>query len=166
MRDPTEAGPGVPIPRRHIALFFCALWLALAWIGGEYVARTSFEVEGQRVHTLWDDAMISMQYAKNLSAGYGLVWNAGGERVQGITNLGMARIMAGVHLFPVGPFKVSLLIQMLNLVMLGATLVLVWYVARSSGRNWPLAALNGRPKSHFEVRFWAPWCVMPLPRLS
>ena len=82
--------------------------------------------------------MISMQYAKNLSAGNGLVWNAGGERVQGITNLGVTLVMAGLHWLPVGPFQISLAFQLLNLLMLAATLLLVWYVARRAfgGNAW------------------------------
>jgi hypothetical protein len=140
LRDPTEAAPGVPISRRRIALFFCALWLALAWIGGEYIGRTSFVVEGQRVHTLWDDAMISMQYARNLSEGNGLVWNAGGEPVQGFTNLGVTLAMAAVHGLPLGELRIALAVQLLNLGLLAALLVFVWRAAREIEPDDPAVA--------------------------
>ena len=69
-------------------------WAAL------YVARTSFVQDGTRVFCLWDDAMISMTYARNLREGHGLVWNPGGERVQGYSNLGVTLVMAALHALP------------------------------------------------------------------
>jgi len=50
------------------------------------VARSSFRWDGRRYFTLLDDAMISMQYARNLAAGHGLVWNAGDTPVEGFSN--------------------------------------------------------------------------------
>ena len=51
--------------------------LLLYVVGGLfYIARTSFEVDGQRVFSLWDDAMVSMRYARYLAMGQGLVSNA------------------------------------------------------------------------------------------
>ena len=78
-----------------------------------------------RFFLLWDDAMISMQYARNLVEGHGLIWNVGGEKVQGISNLGVTLVMAAVHLFPFGDNRTSLVFQLLNLATLGAVLVLV-----------------------------------------
>ena len=69
-----------------------------AW-GLLYIWRTSFVLDGERVFVLWDDAMISLRYAQNLVAGHGLVWNAG-ERVQGISNLGVTLAMAALHALP------------------------------------------------------------------
>jgi hypothetical protein len=43
-------------------------------------------IDGQRYFALFDDAMVSMRYAWNLSHGYGLVWNPG-EQIEGYTNL-------------------------------------------------------------------------------
>ena len=51
-----------------------------------FIYRTSFVVGGERYFSLFDDAMISMRYAKNLAHGYGLLWNSGGDRVEGYTN--------------------------------------------------------------------------------
>jgi hypothetical protein len=59
-----------------------------------FIWDTSFiTIAGERGFCLFDDAMISMRYAANLVDGYGLVWNPG-ERVEGITNLGMTLFMA------------------------------------------------------------------------
>jgi len=51
-----------------------------------YIYRTSFIINGERYFCLFDDAMISMRYAHNLALGYGLVWNPGGEHIEGYTN--------------------------------------------------------------------------------
>lgn len=62
--------------------------------GSAFIYRTSFiAIDGKRYFCLFDDAMISMQYAWNFSHGLGLVWNAG-ERVQGYTNLLMTLLMS------------------------------------------------------------------------
>src|SRR5688500_5439852 len=74
-------------------------------------------MDGERVFTLWDDAMISMRYARNLAAGQGLVWNVGQERVQGFSNLGLTLLMALLHLAPVSAAKIPLLFQIANLVL-------------------------------------------------
>ena len=52
-----------------------------------FIARTAFSVDGRTYFTLFDDAMVSMRFGRNLAEGGGLVWNAGGEHVEGYTNL-------------------------------------------------------------------------------
>src|SRR5215831_9974408 len=103
----------------------------LVLLGAAYIARTSFALDDRRVFCLWDDAMISMTYARNLVEGHGLVWNPLGERVQGFSNLGVTLAMAAVHLFPLAPEHTSLAFQLLCLAGLVATLL---GVARVAGR--------------------------------
>ena len=83
-----------------------------------FVAQTSFETPDGRVFCLWDDAMISMQYARNFAEGQGLVWNVDGPKVQGISNPAVTLMMAGFHFFPIAPRSVSLFFQLLNLAVL------------------------------------------------
>ena len=47
-----------------------------------FIARTAFSLNGDMYFTLFDDAMISMRYARNLIEGHGLVWNAGRAPVE------------------------------------------------------------------------------------
>lgn len=54
--------------------------------------------DGRRYFVLFDDAMISMRYAWNLSQGNGLVWNPG-DYVEGYTNLLMTLLMSGTTFF-------------------------------------------------------------------
>jgi hypothetical protein len=91
--------------------------LTLVW-GGLYIEATRLEVGGERVFCLWDDAMISMQYAYNLSRGEGLVWMPGSEHVQGISNLGVTLVMALLHALPGGKPAISGWFQLLNLILL------------------------------------------------
>jgi len=81
--------------------------------------------EDTRYFTLFDDAMISMQYAKNLANGDGLVWNPGGERVEGFSNPLWVFIMAAIHLLPLPASKISLAVQILGAVLLLLNLIFV-----------------------------------------
>lgn len=93
--------------------------MVLVW-GGLYVFRTSFVVDGERVFVLWDDAMISMRYAENLARGHGLAWNPGEEPVQGFSNPAITLAMAALHLLPIATTRISLLVQVANLLGLAA----------------------------------------------
>jgi len=99
--------------RSDRALGVCvALAIVLAAVYyGVFIFKTSFLLNGERYFCLYDDAMISMRYAKNLAQGFGLVWNPGGERVEGFTNPLWVLFMAGLHLLPVPAAKMSLLVQ-------------------------------------------------------
>jgi arabinofuranosyltransferase len=102
-----------------IAACFCA-WSAA------FIYRTSvFAIDGRRYFSLFDDAMISMRYAWNLSHGAGLVWNAG-ERVQGYTNLLMTLVMSvATTVFDRSAAVLS--IQVLGVLLL---LAIAWITAR------------------------------------
>src|SRR5258708_7855289 len=82
-----QAGTVSPVRSDRAFRVFVAVAIALAAVYyGVFVFKTSFLVNGERYFCLYDDAMISMRYAKNLAQGFGLVWNPGGERVEGFTN--------------------------------------------------------------------------------
>lgn len=90
-----------------------------------HILSYSFVVGGVRYFSLFDDMMISMRYARNLTNGYGFVWNAGGERVEGISNFLWTLYMAAVHVSGVSQNYASLVIQLSGMVLFFATLVLV-----------------------------------------
>ena len=52
-----------------------------------FIAGSAFVVDTDTYFSLFDDAMISMRYAKNLADGHGLVWNPGGEAGRGVHEL-------------------------------------------------------------------------------
>jgi hypothetical protein len=90
--------------------------------GAVYIWQTSVVVGGERYFLLLDDAMISMRYAHNLVRGHGLVYNPGGEPVEGYTNLAWVLYMALLHLLPLAVSKLSVLIQVSGGVLLMANL--------------------------------------------
>lgn len=108
---------------------FILILLAFSVYAARFIERTSFEINGQRFFALFDDAMISMQYARNFAEGHGLVWNAGGERVEGFSNPLWVAYMAFWHLFKIPSNQVSLPIQISGAVLLFANLIVVKKIA-------------------------------------
>ncbi len=104
---------------------FFLLVAAFSIYGLIFIYTTSFVVRGVRYFSLFDDAMISLRYAKNLVDGYGLVWNPGGPRVEGFTNPLWVLFMAFWHLFPISASKISLTIQLSALALLVSNLFAV-----------------------------------------
>ncbi len=116
---------------------FASTYLAFVW-------RSATTVDGRATFTLFDDAMISMRYARNLSQGNGLVFNAG-EQVEGYTNLLWTLVMAGVHVVVPDPRFTSLVVSLIGVVVLvGQLLVVRAAVSRVTDRPWaPLLAVVG-----------------------
>lgn len=122
-------GPG-PVPRRErVAL--AAVLAALAVWGGVFIARTSLVVEGERYFVLFDDAMISMAYARNVAAGLGPVWTPGNEPVEGFTNPLWTAFMVPVNALPLPLRHRSLVVQLAGLALLGLTVVRVRALLRA-----------------------------------
>ncbi len=130
-----------PDLRKTRSLFTLVLLLYVLYAGA-FIFRTSFVVDGVRHFCLFDDAMISMRYAKNLAAGEGPVWNPGGNRVEGYTNPLWTGYMAVLHLFPVPESKVSLLVQITSAACLLVNLFFVQRIAMFLSGNSTTAWLG------------------------
>src|SRR3990172_9807094 len=89
-------------------LILAAMLVGYLLYAAVFIFQSSFVINGTRYFVLFDDAMISMQYARNFAHGQGLVWNAGGEHVEGYSNPLWVLVMAVFHLFPVPPPLMSL----------------------------------------------------------
>ena len=94
--------------------------------------------------SLFDDAYISLRYARNMAEGYGLVFNPG-ERVEGYTNfLWTFTLGILIYLLPVEPPMIAIA---LSLLAYAANLVVVFVLSRRisrqerAGFNLPLAVL-------------------------
>ncbi|RYF11168.1 MAG: hypothetical protein EOO40_03820, partial [Deltaproteobacteria bacterium] len=72
-----------------------------------FILRTSFSALGTRYFVLFEDAMISMRYARNFQEGFGLTWNKGEGRVEGYTNLLWTLWMSLAHAIGLPESKVS-----------------------------------------------------------
>ncbi|MDP3941886.1 MAG: hypothetical protein Q8Q49_06285 [bacterium] len=108
--------------KKHFFFFLCLFFILY---GVLLILKASFVVEGVRYFVLFDDEMVSMRYAKNLAHGLGLVWNVGGERVEGFTNPLWTLYMSLLHLLPIPLQKMGLLIQLSGLFLSLLTLILV-----------------------------------------
>lgn len=131
---------------------FAALLSLFVLYAAAFIARTSFEVNGVRYFCLFDDAMISMRYAKNLAHGFGLVWNPGGERVEGFTNPLWVGYMALFHLFAIPPAKISVFLQASGALCLLLTL---FYVRKIAAHLIPDSRL-GQVVPVFLTAFYVP----------
>lgn len=133
------------------------LVLALAW-GGRFIERTSFVVGGQRWSVLFDDAMISMTYARNLVEGEGLVWAREGPPVEGFTTPLWTFAMIPVELLPVVRPLRPLGVQLLSLGILALHLLLVrrlvrrWFSPRGDDPWWPAVVLTA---GYYPLVYWA-----------
>ena len=75
-----------------IALIMTGIVAALAW-----------QLIGAPALVGIDDAAITRTYAENIAGGYGFVYNAGGERVEGATSFLWTVLVALIYLLPFDP---------------------------------------------------------------
>jgi hypothetical protein len=109
-------------------------------LGAVFIARSGFSYQGRTYFSLFDDSMISMTYARNLAEGHGLVWNAGGDPVEGITNLLWTLWMALIHLAGASDATSSLMVMVTGVVLLVANLFVVHAIARRIAPEAPVVA--------------------------
>ncbi len=93
----------------------------------------------------WDDAFISFRYSRNLTNGYGLVWNPGGAHTQGYTNFLFVVLVAGGMKLGLSPLLAANVLNSAGLIVIVAILATLSQ-ALLPGRRWawiipPLAFL-------------------------
>lgn len=139
-------------PRFWVSLIFVAA--GFAYLGFIRSFGMSIETgEGARTYyCLFDDAMISMRYARNLVDGHGLVWNPGGPAVEGYSNPLWVLWMVAIHLLPLDESKMSLPVMLSGIAILLAHLAVVWGIARTVARR----ALFGSLLALLFVAFYYP----------
>jgi hypothetical protein len=126
--------------RTGVPIAFWAIVAVFLGYAACFIYRTSFTIDGERYFSLFDDAMVSMRYARNLAHGLGLVWNPGTQPVEGFTNPLWVAYMAAIHLLPLSPAKTSLIIQLTAAALLTMNLFLVRQMAlRVSEGSEPVA---------------------------
>jgi len=106
-----------------------------------FIVKTIFWIDGVPYSALFDDMMISMTYARNLAQGYGLVWNPGGERVEGFSNPLWVIFMALFHLLPIPENWMSLAVQISGGVFFVASLLVLRRVAAQVSEGQPRVVL-------------------------
>jgi hypothetical protein len=143
---PAETSPR----KRHVA-FLLVVFAFLLW-GAAYIWNTSFPIKGTRYFCLFDDGMISMRYAHNLADGHGLVWNPGGERVEGFSNPLWTALMALIHTVGFSQNTVSLYVQLAGLFFLTLNLWCVYRITLRLSHDSAPCAIGATSSQPFICR--------------
>ena len=114
-----------------------AFMLILQW-------QSSENPWGSRRFTLFDDAMISMDYGRTLAETGELVWFPGAPRVQGFTNPLWTLWMAFVHLIGFDGSSAALIISLTGVVLILASSWIIFdlVLTHSAGNNHLIAVLS------------------------
>lgn len=120
-----------------------------------FLYRTSFVLAGTRIFVLFEDAMISMRYARNLAEGHGFVWNVGEEPIEGFTNLLWVLWMSVGHKLGLSEAKISLFIMLTGVCILLANGFVVAKIARRlSDAPWVPLAVLAATLFDYPLVFW------------
>ena len=121
-----------------------------------FVLRTSFVWNGLRHFVLFEDAMISMRYARNFARGDGLNWNAGEEHVEGYTNLLWTLWMSAVHKLGLPDHLVSLPLMITGIVLVWLCSWLAYKIAASlSDVPWVPPVSAAATLCCYSLNFWS-----------
>jgi peptidoglycan/LPS O-acetylase OafA/YrhL len=133
------------------------LWVAAAALGFYllFILRTSFSVGGTRYFVLFEDAMISMRYARHLADGHGLVWNIGEPPIEGFTNLLWVLWMSVAHKIGMSESKISLFIMLSGIaIMIGIGLVTAKIARKVTDAAWVPVAVLAATLFDYPLVFW------------
>jgi peptidoglycan/LPS O-acetylase OafA/YrhL len=120
-----------------------------------FILRTSFNLAGTRYFVLFEDAMISMRYARHLAAGHGLVWNIGEPPIEGFTNLLWVLWMSVAHTLGLAESKISLFIMLTGVaILLGTGLVASKVARKVSNAPWVPVAVLAATLFDYPLVFW------------
>lgn len=100
-----------------------------------FIARSSFIFDDQRYFTLFDDAMISMRYARNLAEGHGLLWNIGETPIEGYTNFLWTIWLTILHLLPTPESKIALGVMLTGIVILVTNYYVIILISQQLTQN-------------------------------
>lgn len=142
-----------PVPE----LWLVACLVGLAAFSAVFVWRASFTQGGSIRFSLFDDAMISMRYARNLATGHGLAWNHHGAPVEGYTNLLWTLWMAVLHLPRLGDAKTGVLVIASSAALLLANVVVVKSIAQRLAPDSRLVVVAATvlTATYYPLAYWA-----------
>jgi peptidoglycan/LPS O-acetylase OafA/YrhL len=159
----TAAGPTSTIQRSVSKLESTKARLAITVAAlafyAVFIFRTSFSVGGTRYFVLFEDAMISMRYARHLAEGSGLVWNRGEPPIEGFTNLLWVLWMSVAHLLGLSESKISLFIMLTGVAIMTATGFVASKIARrvappEASSAWVPIAVLAATLFDYPLVFW------------
>jgi peptidoglycan/LPS O-acetylase OafA/YrhL len=120
-----------------------------------FILRTSFAIGGTRYFVLFEDAMISMRYARHLADGHGFVWNIGEPPIEGFTNLLWVLWMSVAHKLGMSESKISLFIMLSGIaIMVGIGLVTARIARKITSAAWVPVAVLAATMFDYPLVFW------------
>jgi hypothetical protein len=141
------------MPNLATRYYLVPLLLLLAAWSGWFLHQSSFEIFGERYYSLFDDAMISMTYAKNLTQGHGLNWAKFGDPVEGFSSPLWTFLMVPFQWLPIAWGKVSLAFGIFCFVVLAMNVVVL---DRILYKRLAMQALLPRLAATFSLAFLYP----------
>lgn len=143
--------------KNYIFIFFFLIYLIYCI---SFMGKASVKINGERYHFLFDDAMISMKYAKNFAEGNGLVWNKNyNEKVEGYTNPLWTLYMSLPHFLKIKISKTSLFIKISAMIFLLVNFILIFLLMKDLSENNLLLTYG----CMFLIMFYLPlnyWALM------
>ena len=139
-------------------LYLGAILVAFVAWAAWFIIRSSSFIGGERFFSLFDDAMISMCYARNLVEGYGLNWARQGQPVEGYTCPLWTFLMVPINALGL-PLRLRPLgVQILGMACLVANILVVRQLVvdffRESNRGtWIPATLL--TACYYPLNFWS-----------
>ncbi|HMJ07628.1 MAG TPA: hypothetical protein VK468_01400 [Pyrinomonadaceae bacterium] len=117
-----------------------SLWKAPAMVAVFAVSLLVYFLNVYRNHLdRWDDAFITFRFAQHLADGVGLVWNLGGERVEGFTSFLHVLLLAVGFDAGIDPWTWSLIISGSSVVI--TAVLLIFLLRHQFGSVHPAAAV-------------------------
>ena len=105
------------------------------------IVRSATTVAGHRAYLLFDDAAISLTYARNLANGHGLVWVAGQHPVEGYSNFLWTMWMAAIEMVRPSNYLVGLWVMITGAALLMANTYVIARIARRLAPDVAVAPL-------------------------
>ena len=147
---PARAASILSTTRARLAVAAAALAFYLL-----FILRTSFSIGDARYFVLFEDAMISMRYARHLADGHGLVWNIGEPPIEGFTNLLWVLWMTVAHKLGLSESKISLFIMLSGIAIMMTTGLVVSKIARKiTSAPWVPVAVLAATLFDYPLVFW------------
>ena len=95
-----------------------------------FIIRSVMTIDGKRTYSLFDDAAISLTYARNLATGHGLVWMAGQHPVEGYSNFLWTLWMAAIEWMGPSDNMAGLWVMVSGALLLAANTYLICRITR------------------------------------
>lgn len=121
-----------------------------------FIVKSEIVVQHRRAFILFDDAAISLVYARNFATGHGLAWTYGQHPVEGYTNFLWTLWMSFLELTHVSDRMIGLLVMMSGAALLALNTFLVTRIAFiiSKGSFVAVAITGAFTATFFGLAFW------------